>query len=171
MAGASGRHKLRKLLAAPGRGAPGQHSRRERRGRVGMQRVRAAPPGSSPGSILTAKGGSTSPLRAHKPSLCSTYCVQEGCRKPLLHRALSPAGPVRPGTVPTRREARLVCVSVYSAPGSRGRRVGPAENKPGAVGKHEGAWGSQPRGCPLRPVSLDLSWSPKLDFPWLKFSP
>ena len=33
------------------------------------------------------------------------------------------------------------------------------------------AWGSQPRRCPLQPMSLDLSWSPKLDFLWLKFSP
>lgn len=28
---------------------------------------------------------------------------------------------------------------------SRGGRAGPAENKPGSVGKHEGAWGSSPR--------------------------
>ena len=159
--GVGRRHKLRKLLAAPGRGAPGQHGSREWRGRVGMERVRAAPPGSSPGSILTAKGGSTSPLRAHKPSLCSTYCVQEGCRKPLLHRALSPPRPVRPAPSPhAGRHAWSVSPFIQLQGAAEGELVLPKINQdlsantrePGVPSPREGSagtpgfprWG---RGC------------------------
>ena len=136
MAGAGRRHRLQKHPAAPGHGSPGQRGSWGGRGAVGGHAEGPCCSSRKSSRLHPDSKGRGAPPHCVLTSLLSA--APTVCRKDLespSYTGLSaPQG--QPGPAPSPRAGkRLVCVSVYSAPGSRGGRAGPAENKPGSVGK------------------------------------